>query len=161
MPVARKQKGFRQSLYGTKQVADILQVPEWRVKNFSQGEAYRLPPSIQLGRGRGSRRLYDWKDVCRIAIANNMTNLGLAPEAVGKAIKEIPESKLVESKWTSGNSLALVRTTTDDWYVEKASEVKDLIPLNSRVIIPFQQIIHDLEYDHQMELLRKFGGEEE
>jgi hypothetical protein len=75
-------------LYSTKQVAAMLEIPVWRVKNFSEGKAFRLPPSIQVGTGRGSRRLYDWKDVCRIAIADKLTMIGFTPKAVGMVIEE-------------------------------------------------------------------------
>src|SRR5438270_479836 len=56
----------RVELYGTSQVAEILGIPEWRVKNFSEGAAYKLPPAHRVGSGRGSRRLYGWEDIFRI-----------------------------------------------------------------------------------------------
>ena len=90
-----KQKQWpRPELYGTSQVAKILRVPEWRVKNFSEGAAYRLPPAHQIGSGRGSRRLYGWEDIFRIAIADHLVACGFTAEAVGSAIREIPESVL-------------------------------------------------------------------
>jgi len=91
---ARAKVGERQELYGTKQVADILGIPEWRVKNFSEGAAYRLPPALQVGSGHGSRRLYGWEDIFRLGIANRLVNFGFTPESVGAAIREIPESSL-------------------------------------------------------------------
>ena len=33
-------KGQQRELYGTKQVAEILKIREWRVKNFSEGQAF-------------------------------------------------------------------------------------------------------------------------
>jgi hypothetical protein len=94
--MARKRKTARQ-LYATKQVAAILDVAEWRVKNFSEGGAYGLPPSQTVGSGRGSRRLYGAMDICRLAIANELVNCGFTPETVGRAVREIPESLLLES----------------------------------------------------------------
>ena|ERR1700730_12395069 len=91
-----KRKQQSEKLYGTKQVAELLRIPDWRVKNFSEGGAYGLPPSQTVGTGRGSRRLYRESDVCRIAIANALVTVGFSPEAVGKAIREIPESTLIE-----------------------------------------------------------------
>jgi hypothetical protein len=85
----RKQKP---DLYGTNQVATILGIPDWRVKNFSEGEAYRLPPSVRAGSGRGSRRLYGWEDIFRIGLADQLVKLGFTPETVGRAVREIPES---------------------------------------------------------------------
>ncbi len=87
-------KKGKQALYGTKHVAAILEIPEWRVKNFSEGEAYRLPPSMRTGTGRGSRRLYRREDVLRIAIAERLVAFGFTPEAVGNGILEVRESEL-------------------------------------------------------------------
>jgi hypothetical protein len=87
-------KRSRAELYGTAQVAEILSVPEWRVKNFSEGAAYGLPPAHRVGRGRGSRRLYGWADIFRIAIADHLVAFGFTAEVVGRAIREIPESAL-------------------------------------------------------------------
>ena len=81
-------------LYGTKQVAEILGIPEWRVKNFTEGEAYRLPPAHRVGSGRGSRRLYDWSDIFRIGLAEQLVKAGFTAEAVGQAVREVPESTL-------------------------------------------------------------------
>jgi len=88
--MARKKE--RLELYGTRQVAAILDIPEWRVKNFSEGEAYRLPPSVRVGSGRGSRRLYSWEDIFRIGLADRLVRFGFTPEAVGQAVREVPES---------------------------------------------------------------------
>jgi len=82
----------RRELYSTKQVAEILGLPEWRVKNFSEGAAYRLPPALQVGTGRGSRRLYGWVDTFRLGIANQLVEFGFTPESVGEAVREVPES---------------------------------------------------------------------
>src|SRR5215467_6344033 len=89
-----KRKDRIEKLYGTKQVAEILGIPDWRVKNFTEGDAYRLPKPQLVGSGRGSRRLYTLIDVGRIAIADALVNCGFSPEAIGEAIQEIPRSKL-------------------------------------------------------------------
>lgn len=92
-------------LLGTKQVAEILEIPEWRVKNFSEGGAYGLPPTQTVGSGRGSRRLYNTTDICRLAIANELVNCGFTPEAVGRAVREIPESLLDDPVWPDDSDL--------------------------------------------------------
>lgn len=83
-----------EKLYGTKQVAEVLGIPDWRVKNFTEGEAYRLPKPQLVGTGRGSRRLYTITDICRIAIANQLVECGFSPESIGDAMEEIPRSTL-------------------------------------------------------------------
>jgi hypothetical protein len=90
----KKKTDSQQDLYGTKEVAQILGIPEWRVKNFSDGAVYRLPPTIQVGSGRGSRKLYDRPGVFRLGVADHLLKFGFAPESVGQAVREIPESVL-------------------------------------------------------------------
>jgi hypothetical protein len=84
----------RQVFYGTREVAQILGIPEWRVKNFTEGAAYRLLPSYRIGSGKGSRRLYVWSDIFRMGIAERLVNFGFTPDSVGLAIREIPDSIL-------------------------------------------------------------------
>jgi DNA-binding transcriptional MerR regulator len=131
-----KQKS-KEMLFGTKQVAEFLGVLEWRVKNFSEGEAYRLPPSQKVGTGRGSRRLYNLNDILRLAIANELVNYGFSPDEVGRAVREIPEStlmfwpaevRLVNSK-ESLDSLPILVCLRGElgWRVRKAREVESLV----------------------------------
>ena len=49
---------------------------------------------MRVGSGRGSRRLYAWEDIFRIGIADRLVKFGIAPDAVGAAISEIPNSIL-------------------------------------------------------------------
>ena len=90
----KQKRQSRQELYGTKEVARILGIPDWRVKNFTEGAAYRLPPAHQIGSGKGSRRLYGWEDIFRIGLAQHLVDVGFTAEAVGQAVREVPESVL-------------------------------------------------------------------
>ena len=110
----------RPELYGTSQVAKILSIPEWRVKNFSEGAAYRLPPAHKVGTGRGSRRLYGWADIFRIAVADHLVACGFTAEAVGSAIREIPESVL-------GPYEAMLRSENPDFERLPAKETPILL----------------------------------
>ncbi len=131
----RKRRQTRR-LFGTKQVAQILDLPEWRVKNFSEGGAYGLPPAQTLGTGRGSRRLYETPDICRIAIANELLNCGFTPEAVGRAVREIPESLLDETVWPDDTDLGdydmeqenpmMLVCMHGKWRVRRPSELSSL-----------------------------------
>jgi hypothetical protein len=118
--------------YGTKQVAAILHIPEWRVKNFSEGAAYGLPPSaLPFGKGRGSRRLYTFQDLLRFAIADELVHCGFTPEDVGKAVREIPESMLTfwTEEWIEGRKrtrLPVLVNIHGDWRVLKQAEAKKL-----------------------------------
>jgi hypothetical protein len=126
-------KGLRSELYGTSQVAEILGIPEWRVKNFSEGVAYRLPPTHQVGTGRGSRRLYGWEDIFRIALADHLVACGFTPEAVGRAVREVPESALgpylkmlqldnPEQGRLPKRDTPMLLSVAGAWHVVKASE---------------------------------------
>lgn len=79
-----------QDLFGTKQVAQILRLPEWRVQSFVEGGRYRMFPTAQVGSGRGSRRLFSSGDVFNIGVANKLVEHGFNPEAVGEALGKIP-----------------------------------------------------------------------
>ena len=126
-------KKVKPELYGTRQVAVILGIPEWRIKNFSEGDAYRLPPSVQAGSGRGSRRLYGWEDIFRIGLADRLVRFGFTPEAVGRAVREIPESLLnpyqallyarPEPKLNKKETPLLV-SSDGQWQVTMANEVQ-------------------------------------
>jgi len=128
-----RRKKTTNELYGTKQVATILGVPEWRVKNFSEGRAYRLPPSIRAGSGRGSRRVYGWSDIFRIGLADRLAKFGFTPESIGDAVREVPESLLTpyaaflydrpDPKLSKKETPLLVNLGVQ-WRVKKATEVQ-------------------------------------
>lgn len=135
----KAKKPSQAELYGTKQVSEILGIPEWRVKNFSEGAAYRLPPALRVGSGRGSRRLYAWGDIFRIAIAEHLVACGFTAEAVGSAILEIPDSLLgpygemlrMEKPETEGRlsqkDTPLLVFVLGIWRVRKASEMGETV----------------------------------
>jgi hypothetical protein len=150
-----KRARSRSELYGTSQVAEILNIPEWRIKNFSEGKAYRLPPAKQVGRGRGSRRLYEWADIYRLLIANELVGMGFIPEAVGQAVREVPESKLISRDILDEDSMLLV-LLHGDWAVIPAKSLKEISKRNSIAIVPFQQIISNLHADIKQRFHRQF-----
>lgn len=87
-------------LFGLSEVTAILStaerpVPEWRIKNFTQAAAYRLPPTAQLGTGRGSRRMFDWLGVVKLALADHLAEFGFAPESIGTLLPQIRERDLM------------------------------------------------------------------
>jgi DNA-binding transcriptional MerR regulator len=133
-------------LYTTTEVAQILGVDTWRIKNFTEGGAYGLPPSMQAGRGRGSRRLYDWRDIRRILIAQHLVWCGFTPESIGRAIEEIPRSKLVGRDYADSESEVLTHSG-EEWMVVAQEFVWKQSRRNILIVIPFQQLILDLEND--------------
>jgi DNA-binding transcriptional MerR regulator len=61
---------------------------------------------MQVGKGRGSRRLYTERQIYRIALADLLVTHGFSASTVGKAMREVPESVLVPH---TDASLHLVR----------------------------------------------------
>jgi len=127
----RKRK-IGDELYGTKQIAELLDIPEWRVKNIAEVEAYGVPPTQRIGTGRGSRRLYDRASVLRMAIAYELVEADFTPEGVGRALREIPESLLTSYDETLGKRparemLPLLVGERGKWRVRKNKEVKAML----------------------------------
>ncbi len=76
------------------QVAELLAIDDpIRVKNYSDVEAYGINP-VHVGIGRGSRKLYDFDDVLRIAVAEQLFRFGFSAHAIGAALGKIKESEL-------------------------------------------------------------------
>ena len=120
---ARRQSSV--GLYGTKEVARILNIHEWRVKNFTEGGAYGLPPTVKVGSGRGSRRLYTEIDLVRFGMAAELVNNGFTPETVGRGIREIPESLLKRQpygKEAKPGRLPVLFNYSGTWTVRPATE---------------------------------------
>ena len=122
-------------LFGTKQAAQILGVPDWRIKNFSEGAAYQLPPSVRVGSGRGSRRLYSVSDLYRLAVANELVGCGFTPEAIGMAMQAATEPALkpIETpvkehgaEHRTAESLFLIQDS-GQWTVQNARTVLRLV----------------------------------
>ena len=143
--------------YTTKEVADALSIPQWRVKNFTEGDAYRLPPALRVGSGRGSRRLYRWTDIYRMLIANELVDAGFTPEVVGRAILEIPESKLRPPDPFPKNPFVLVHAN-HKWEVMPLKSV-NLTTYNLTTIVQFQQLIEDLHHDLQEKETQEYLAE--
>ena len=117
----------KQRPYSMGEVARIVGVDEWRVKNFTKdGTGFGLGPSYVYGKGRGSRRFFSFEDVLRIAIANELVECGFAPKVVGAAIREIAESVLLlkDMGQLKQEELPVLLCTHGEWRVRKVREVR-------------------------------------
>ena len=56
-------------------------------------EAYGIDP-LHVGSGRGSRKIYSFDDVLRIAVAEQLSRFGFNAPAIGAALAEIKKSEL-------------------------------------------------------------------
>jgi hypothetical protein len=126
-----EKRNFERELYGTKQVAELLNIPEWRVKNFAEGKAYGLRPTQKIGSGHGSRRLYDVLGLRRLAIASDLVDAGFTPEAVGRALRVVRDDDLGSFEEFLGTraakleKLPLLVCEKGEWAVQNAKEVEE------------------------------------
>jgi hypothetical protein len=126
---------MKRELFTAGQVARVLSVDLWRVKNFSQGNAFGLTPTLQVGTGRGSRKLYSFDDVLRLAIAHALTEFGFSPPAVGAALRVVRKSDLMGWSTTLAkageageepdeDTMRVLTCIGGKWEVMRAAEVR-------------------------------------
>jgi len=81
-------------VFSTGEAAEILGVEIWRLQKFVDVESYRISPSGQLGRGRGSRRTFYPVDIYRLATASRLVRDGFAPKHVAKVLEHLDDEDL-------------------------------------------------------------------
>lgn len=94
--VARQQKFFT-----TEQVTGLLGLgPEdkWRVTKFVKSREYGIKPSMGVGTGPGSRRLYDVENVCEIGLALRLLETGLRSKVIGQVLKVLRREGKLSAK---------------------------------------------------------------
>lgn len=77
------------SLYSLGQVAAVLSAPILRIRNLSVTASYGLTPAAHVGTGRGSRRLFAFRDVLALAVADALYETGWTPQEIGRALAAI------------------------------------------------------------------------
>jgi hypothetical protein len=92
--------------FGTGEVAEILNVPIWRLQKFLDSPSYRLAPGGRLGHGRGSRRTFSTEDVYRIAIAARMVGDGFAAPFVGSILEQFEDYDFHPGHDSEGNEVS-------------------------------------------------------
>src|SRR4030095_8659152 len=70
----------------------ILGIERWRLEKFLTGKQYQLSPSGQLGRGKGSWRLFSHQDIYRLGIANWVVQDGFSAKFISFVLREIEDS---------------------------------------------------------------------
>jgi DNA-binding transcriptional MerR regulator len=81
--------------FSTGEVSEILGVPIWRLQKFLDSPRYRLTPSGQIGKGKGSRRLFSTEDVYRLGIASFLSRDGFAPKLIFKVLETLENEDLL------------------------------------------------------------------
>lgn len=87
--------------FTTEQVVELLGLKpkdKWRIIKFVEGKEYGIEPAMVMGKGLGSRRLYNLENVCEIAVALAFLEAGLRPAVIGEVLPRLPrmENKLRE-----------------------------------------------------------------
>lgn len=115
-------------LFRTADVAALLGIEEWRVRNFSEGKAYGLPPSFRVGKGQGSRRLYIEKDILKLSVAHDLVESGFTAKAVGKAIKLISAPDAIASLLANlkAGKTRVLACEDGEWKVVTPAEARKL-----------------------------------
>ncbi len=79
--------------FTTEQVVELLGLKpkdKWRIIKFVEGKEYGIEPAMVMGKGLGSRRLYNLENVCEIAVALALLEAGLRPAVIGDALARLP-----------------------------------------------------------------------
>ncbi len=82
--------------FSTGEVAEILDLPIWRVQKFIDVKSYRISPTGQLGRGPGSRRTFSKLDLYRIGIAAFLIRDGFAPWLVADVLESLEDHDIYD-----------------------------------------------------------------
>lgn len=80
--------------FSTGEASDILKIPIWRLQKFLDSPRYQLSPSGHIGKGKGSRRLFNTDDLYRIGIAYFLSQDGFAPKIVSKVLETLENEDL-------------------------------------------------------------------
>ena len=81
-------------IFELSEVAEILEVPKARIKNWTIGRPLRITPTIRSG--KGTRNLYSVEDVYVLTLANQLNEDGFSPKAIQAVIKKVRrEAKLI------------------------------------------------------------------
>jgi len=87
---------LKPEIFSAGDVAAILQIPDWRLRNFLSGRAFKISAMDKIGQGRGSRHLFNREGVYRIGVAMIMLNDGFNPERIGHVMENLDESTFNE-----------------------------------------------------------------
>jgi hypothetical protein len=101
------------------QMTKILGMTDAKAKNWTVGRPFKLEPSIRTASGQGSRNLYSVEDVYLMGVANELSHIGMAANAIGKFVDALkakfPKGLAdVESLYVSRKNLVFRIETKED-----------------------------------------------
>jgi hypothetical protein len=81
--------------FTAKEVVEILGIEQWRLQKFLNTPKYKLSAEGQLGKGRGSRRLFSTEDIHRLGVAHQLARDGFSPTFVAEAVQQLEDEELL------------------------------------------------------------------
>jgi hypothetical protein len=116
-------------IFVTAQIAKLLHVPEWRIIKFVGGKDYRITPALSNASGSGTRRLYNLENVCELALAWWLFQMGLRSDVVGWVLHQVRNEQQLKRTLDMDEQsarlfyLAVIRTERKGAYLVPHQEV--------------------------------------
>ena len=82
-------KPDRVDVFSLGEVAQLLKVPNTRIKNWTIGRPLRIVPRILAAQGKGSRNLYSLEDVYVFALVNQLYKDGFTSAVIKCVLAEV------------------------------------------------------------------------
>jgi hypothetical protein len=77
------------SLFGTAEVLKIVGIPANTLNKLVERGSFGIAPSVRIGKGRGSRRVFGTPDIFGIALVWWLTQAGLRSAVIGRVLRQI------------------------------------------------------------------------
>lgn len=120
-------------LYSHSDAVAILRIAPDRLRNFMRVPAYAgvLSPAQHVGgRGRGTRLMYGWTELCKLAVADSLLTAGWQPSEVARAAAALtPHDFRLPRDWDGGSepppSSPVLLYYRGRWSVWRAADVAE------------------------------------
>lgn len=120
--------------FTTAEAADIADIPIWRLQKFLIGKRARLS-SGQIGKGKGSRRLFSLADLQQLGLAAHLWRDGFSAVFIGAVIDRFQKDPYLALQQ---NLMFTRKNETEPYYV-----------------LPLEKILAYTEAAAALELLRR------
>lgn len=121
-------------LFSHAQAIEILRVAPDRLRNFVRVPVYSdaLGPAQQVGgKGKGTRLMYGWYELCKLSMADALLTVGWQPTEIARAIAALQPSDFrlphdYESESEDSPNAAVLVRYHGRWTVRRAGAVADV-----------------------------------
>jgi hypothetical protein len=77
------------SFFGTSEVLKITGIPANTLNKLVERGSFGIAPSVRIGKGRGSRRVFGTHDIFGVALVWWLTQAGLRSAVIGRVLRQI------------------------------------------------------------------------